>query len=72
MIPLLADACSFSQQEDRVQKKERLLDDPLYLCVPGCIFQTIPGISPALDYLWTKIFQHKCSWAIACSALGAL
>lgn len=58
---LLADACSSSQQENRVQKKERLLDDPLYLFVPGCISQTIPGISPELDHLWTKTFQQSAA-----------
>lgn len=51
LMILLADACSSSQQENRVQKKERLLDDPLYLFVPGCISQTIPGISPELNHL---------------------
>lgn len=66
--PLVADSCSSPQQEDRVQEKERLLDDPLYLFAPGCFFlQTTPGISPEQNSLWTKISQCKCCQVISLS-----
>lgn len=61
-------------QKDRVQAEGSLLDDPLSLSVPGCIFlQTALGASPELNtaWGWNSPSSKRC-WAIACPALAAL